>query len=74
MRRVPLRGVQLGHGAARVQHGRIGAGEPVDLEALGRALQGMDWQASDYFYEFLDVNLGNTPAGDKWREILSFVT
>lgn len=30
-------------------------------EALGRALQGMDWQASDYFHEFLDVNLGNTP-------------
>jgi hypothetical protein len=44
------------------------------LEALGRALQAMDRQASDYFYEFLDVNLGDTPAGDKWREILSFVT
>jgi hypothetical protein len=44
------------------------------LEALGRALQGMDRQASDYFYEFLDVNLGDTPAGEKWREILSFVT
>ena len=44
------------------------------LEALGRALQGMDWAASDYFYEFLDVTLGETPAGEKWRDILSFVT
>ncbi|MGW1025469.1 hypothetical protein ACWD4J_17490 [Streptomyces sp. NPDC002577] len=43
------------------------------LDALGRALQGMNWEASSYVYQFLDVTLGKTPAGDKWREILSFV-
>ncbi|MGW3628979.1 hypothetical protein ACWD7F_02235 [Streptomyces sp. NPDC005122] len=44
------------------------------LEALGRALQSMDEKSAEYYNEFLDVNLGRTPAGDKWREILSFVT
>ncbi|BCL30120.1 hypothetical protein GCM10017557_49790 [Streptomyces aurantiacus] len=27
-----------------------------------------------YFVEFLDVNLGRTPAGDKWRKDMSFVS
>ncbi|MEU4034276.1 hypothetical protein [Streptomyces collinus] len=43
------------------------------LEALGRALQGMDAEAADYFYQFLDVALGDNPAGDKWRQIMGFV-
>ncbi|MFP3989113.1 hypothetical protein U9R90_16755 [Streptomyces sp. E11-3] len=44
------------------------------LEALGRALQGIDGEAADYFNEFLEVNLGKTPAGDNWRRIMSFVS
>jgi hypothetical protein len=44
------------------------------LEALGGALQSMDKQSAEYCNEFLDVSLGNTPAGDKWRKILSFVS
>ncbi|MFI1730662.1 hypothetical protein ACH40E_15820 [Streptomyces acidicola] len=43
------------------------------LDALGRALEGMDWSAAGYFYQFLDVTLGETPAGDKWRDIVTFV-
>ncbi|TPQ17486.1 hypothetical protein [Streptomyces sporangiiformans] len=44
------------------------------LEAMGHALQERDGRAADYVYEFLEINLRGTPAGDKWREILSFVT
>ncbi|MFD9881821.1 hypothetical protein ACFWZT_10190 [Streptomyces alboflavus] len=44
------------------------------LEALGRGLQQQDPKAADYFYEFLDINLRGTAAGDKWREILGFVS
>jgi hypothetical protein len=44
------------------------------LEALSRALQSMDKKSAEYCNEFLEVNLGNTPAGDKWRKILSFVS
>ncbi|WP_258572693.1 hypothetical protein [Streptomyces sp. KM273126] len=43
------------------------------LDALGRALAGMDWNAGNYFYQFLDRTLGETPAGDKWRDIMTFV-
>ncbi|MDN0200446.1 hypothetical protein [Streptomyces sp. S.PNR 29] len=43
------------------------------LDALGRALSSMDWNAAAYFSQFLDSSLGNTPAGDKWRDILTFV-
>lgn len=44
------------------------------LEALDQALQQADGKTADYFYDFLEVNLGNTPAGEKWKEIMSFVT
>ncbi|MFI7139529.1 hypothetical protein ACIBQ5_17695 [Streptomyces massasporeus] len=43
------------------------------LDALGRALAGMDWNAASYFFQFLDSALGDTPAGDKWRDIVTFV-
>ena len=43
------------------------------LDALDHALTGMDADASDYIYQFLDVTLGETPAGDKWRSIMGFV-
>ncbi|MFD4559319.1 hypothetical protein ACFWP5_34205 [Streptomyces sp. NPDC058469] len=43
------------------------------LDALDQALMGMDTDASDYIYQFLDVTLGETPAGDKWRSIMGFV-
>ncbi|WP_327344666.1 hypothetical protein [Streptomyces europaeiscabiei] len=44
------------------------------LDAMIRALQETDEKAADYFVEFLEINLRGTPAGDKWREIMSFVT
>ncbi|QKW31085.1 hypothetical protein HUT11_16970 [Streptomyces seoulensis] len=47
------------------------------LEAIDRALQeltGTDPETAGYFYECLEVNLGDTPAGKKWKEIMSFVT
>ncbi|MFF0460762.1 hypothetical protein [Streptomyces mexicanus] len=47
------------------------------LEAIDRALQETqqtDPETAGYFYEFLEVSLGDTPAGEKWREIMSFVT
>lgn len=43
------------------------------LDAMGQALAGMTGEAADYFYQFLDVTLGETPAGDKWRNIMGFV-
>jgi hypothetical protein len=43
------------------------------LDALGRALAGMDPNAARYFSQFLDAGLGATPAGDKWRNIVTFV-
>ncbi|MEU5197802.1 hypothetical protein AB0G86_27800 [Streptomyces scabiei] len=44
------------------------------LDAMGRALQATDEKAVDYFYEFLEINLRGTPAGEKWRDIMSFVS
>lgn len=47
------------------------------LDAMGRALQETqetDGKGADYFYEFLEVNLRGTPAGEKWRDIMSFVS
>jgi hypothetical protein len=41
---------------------------------MGHALQVKDGTGTNYFYEFLEVTLRGTPAGDKWEEILSFVT
>jgi hypothetical protein len=43
------------------------------LDALGRALAGMDSNNVDYFYQFLDSALGESPAGDTWRNIMTFV-
>ncbi|MFD7405682.1 hypothetical protein ACFV7R_24065 [Streptomyces sp. NPDC059866] len=47
------------------------------LEAIGRALQALhetDPETAGYFFEFLEINLGNTPAGEKWRRDMSFVS
>lgn len=47
------------------------------LEAIGSALQKLqetDPETVGYFAEFLEINLGNTPAGMKWKEIMSFVS
>ncbi|WP_156727644.1 hypothetical protein [Streptomyces apocyni] len=52
---------------AHANHAQIGA----ILEALGRALQSMDREAATYFYEFLDINLGDTPARATWRQVMS---
>ncbi|MFK4147020.1 hypothetical protein [Streptomyces sp. NPDC004065] len=57
-------------------HARSPESEAI-LEAIDRALQETlqtDPETAGYFYEFLDINLGDTPAGEKWREIMSFVT
>ncbi|MGW5279237.1 hypothetical protein ACWERI_07220 [Streptomyces collinus] len=43
------------------------------LDALGHALAEMDPLAARYFGQFLDAALGSTPAGDKWRSIVTFV-
>lgn len=43
------------------------------LDALGRAIQGMTGEAPNYFAQFLDAALGESPAGDKWRNIMGFV-
>jgi hypothetical protein len=43
------------------------------LDALGRALAGMDSIAADYCCQFLEKSLGESPAGDKWRHIMTFV-
>ncbi|MEU9284469.1 hypothetical protein AB0D57_06980 [Streptomyces sp. NPDC048275] len=55
-----------------VAHGRSPRIEAI-LEALARALQRTDGKSADYFNDFLDNSLRKTPAGEKWREILSFV-
>lgn len=43
------------------------------LDALGHALAGMDWGAASYFFQFLESALGDSPAGAKWRDIVTFV-
>ncbi|MET7568006.1 hypothetical protein ABZT04_05815 [Streptomyces sp. NPDC005492] len=47
------------------------------LEAIGSVLQELqdtDPETVGYFAEFLEINLGDTPAGMKWKEIMSFVS
>ncbi|MEV0177814.1 hypothetical protein AB0I54_00710 [Streptomyces sp. NPDC050625] len=47
------------------------------LRAITAALQEMretDPETADYFYDFLEISLGNAPAGQKLREIMSFVS
>ncbi|SEE35830.1 hypothetical protein SAMN05216489_06324 [Streptomyces sp. 3213] len=47
------------------------------LESIGNVLQELqetDPETVGYFAEFLEINLGNTPAGMQWKEIMSFVS
>ncbi|MFF5017554.1 hypothetical protein [Streptomyces sp. NPDC001165] len=47
------------------------------LRAITTALQEIretDPETADYFFDFLEISLGNTPAGQKLREIMSFVS
>jgi hypothetical protein len=47
------------------------------LEAIARAVQELqetDPETAGYFVEFLDITLGNTPAGEQWRRDMSFVS
>ncbi|WP_210585322.1 hypothetical protein [Streptomyces sp. GESEQ-35] len=47
------------------------------LEAIEKALHELretDPETAGYFFDFLEINLGNTPAGQKWKEIMSFVS
>ncbi|MFD7812373.1 hypothetical protein ACFV6E_05395 [Streptomyces sp. NPDC059785] len=44
------------------------------LEPVARALQVSDEKTAVYYGDFLDVGLGDTPAGKKWRELMTFVT
>ncbi|MGI5428034.1 hypothetical protein [Streptomyces sp. CA-179760] len=47
------------------------------LEALTTALhetRETDPETADYFYDFLEISLGNSPAGMKLKEIMSFVS
>ncbi|MGW7405235.1 hypothetical protein ACWGI9_16110 [Streptomyces sp. NPDC054833] len=37
-------------------------------------LRETDPETADYFYDFLEISLGNTPAGQELREIMSFVS
>ncbi|MEU9184126.1 hypothetical protein AB0D14_06080 [Streptomyces sp. NPDC048484] len=46
------------------------------LEVIGivlRELRESDPETVEYFVEFLEINLGSTPAGKKWQEIMSVV-
>ncbi|UIX31424.1 hypothetical protein [Streptomyces sp. GQFP] len=47
------------------------------LEAISSALQELqetDPDTAEYFFDFLEVTLGKTPAGEKWKDIMSFVS
>ncbi|MFK4065842.1 hypothetical protein [Streptomyces sp. NPDC029674] len=44
------------------------------LEALAHAVQASDKKSATYYNDLLDVGLGNTRAGEKWRELMTFVT
>ena len=37
-------------------------------------MQKTDPETADYFFDFLEISLGDTPAGQKLREIMSFVS
>ncbi|WP_026248895.1 hypothetical protein [Streptomyces sp. LaPpAH-108] len=53
-------------------HANTPVGDAI-LDALGKALPKMNAHAALYIGQFLDSALGTTPAGDKWRNIVSFV-
>ncbi|MET8452460.1 hypothetical protein [Streptomyces sp. NPDC005209] len=47
------------------------------LKAITAALQEIqktDPETADYFFDFLEISLGNSPAGQKLKEIMSFVS
>lgn len=47
------------------------------LEAISGALhevQETDPGTAEYVFDFLEVTLGKTPAGEKWRDMMSFVS
>ncbi|MFC9909065.1 hypothetical protein [Streptomyces sp. NPDC127197] len=47
------------------------------LKAITTALQKIretDPETADYFFDFLEISLGNSPAGKKLKEIMSFVS
>ncbi|ANS67308.1 hypothetical protein SLINC_5084 [Streptomyces lincolnensis] len=47
------------------------------LEAISSALQDLqetDPDTAEYFFDFLEVTLGKTPAAEKWKGIMSFVS
>ena len=47
------------------------------LEAISSALQELretDPDTAEYFFDFLEVTLGKTPAGEKWNRLMSFVS
>ena len=57
-------------------HARSASCEAI-LKAITTALQELretDPETADYFFDFLEISLGKTPAGDKLREIMSFVS
>ncbi|MFE0249607.1 hypothetical protein [Streptomyces sp. NPDC059010] len=54
-------------------HARSRDGDAI-LEAISSALQELletDPATAKYFFDFLEVTLGNTPAGEKWKAIMS---
>lgn len=54
-------------------HARSRDGDAI-LEAISRALQELletDPATAKYFFDFLEVTLGKTPAGEKWKAIMS---
>ncbi|MBV2356019.1 hypothetical protein KUM39_16835 [Streptomyces sp. J2-1] len=53
-------------------HANSPAGDAI-LDALGRALVHLGPDAARYFGQFMDTALGQTPAGEKWRDIVGFV-
>ncbi|WP_330288353.1 hypothetical protein [Streptomyces sp. NBC_00576] len=57
-------------------HARSSDGDAI-LEAISSALQELretDPDTAEYFFDFLEVTLGKTPAGKKWEDIMSFVS
>ena len=44
------------------------------LEALASALGSADEESADYFFELLEIGLGNTPARENWRNLMAVGT
>ncbi|MET8828834.1 hypothetical protein ABZX33_23545 [Streptomyces sp. NPDC004608] len=50
---------------------------PAILEAIAKALQQLretDPGSAGYFFEFLEITLGDTPSGEEWSRIMTFVS